>query len=147
MITRYIGILGVIIALTSCQSEIKVDEKTDKKEIIEILKAQEQAWSNNDIEEYMLGYWKSDSLKFYGSKGLTYGWGKTLSNYKKGYPTKEHTGKLTFVVNDISRIENESYFVMGEYHLIRSIGNADGIFIIIVKKINGHWRIVADMSC
>ena len=36
---------------------------------------------------------------------------------------------------------------MGEYHLKREAGNADGVFIIIFKMINGEWKIVADMSC
>lgn len=122
-------------------------ETMDKKEILSVMKAQEKAWSNHDLEGFMKGYWKSDSLKFYGSSGLTYGWKKTLANYKKGYPTKEHTGTLKFKVNDITRIEQNSYYVMGEYHLTRSVGNANGVFMIIFKKINGEWKIVADTSC
>ena len=89
----------------------------------------------------MQGYWKSDSLKFYGSRGLTYGWENTLNNYKKGYPTKAESGTLNFVINDISKIEGDNYWVMGEYHLKREVGNADGVFIIIFKKINGEWKI------
>jgi len=95
----------------------------------------------------MEGYWKSDSLKFYGSSGLTYGWEMTLANYKKGYPTKAHSGTLNFKINDISKIDTSSYFVMGEYHLVREVGNADGVFMIIFKRINGEWKIIADTSC
>ncbi len=73
-------------------------EAEDRKEIISIMRQQEKAWSNHDLEEFMDGYWKSRSLKFYGSNGLTYGWDKTFGNYKKGYPTKEDTGTLTFKV-------------------------------------------------
>ena len=54
------------------------------------MKAQEKAWSKHDLEGFMKGYWKNDSLKFFGSRGMTYGWNQTLANYKKGYPTKEH---------------------------------------------------------
>jgi len=95
----------------------------------------------------MEGYWKSDSLKFFGSSGLKYGWQSTLNGYKKRYPTKDHTGTLRFKINDISQINSASYFVMGEYHLVRNIGNADGVFMIIFKKINGEWKIIADTSC
>lgn len=122
-------------------------EQEDKDAIISVMKAQENAWSNHDLEGFMKGYWKSDSLKFYGSSGLTYGWEKTLANYKKGYPTKAHSGRLNFKINDISKISNNSYYVMGEYHLIRGIGNADGVFMIIFKRINGEWKIIADTSC
>lgn len=128
-------------------SSIAQTEFEDKTAIKSVMKLQEKAWSQNDLEGFMKGYWKSDSLKFYGSSGLTYGWEKTLANYKKGYPTKDHSGTLTFKINDISKIENNSYWVMGEYFLSRKVGDANGIFLIIFRKINGEWKIVADMSC
>ena len=121
--------------------------KNDKIAILAVMKAQEIAWSQNDLEGFMQGYWKSDSLKFYGANGLTKGWQQILDNYKKGYPTKEHSGTLTFKINDISPIEESSYWVMGEYFLKRTVGDANGVFIIIFKKIDGEWKIVADMSC
>ncbi len=136
-------LLCFFITLSSvAQSEIE-----DKTAIKFVMKLQEKAWSQNDLEGFMKGYWKSDSLKFYGSSGLTYGWEKTLANYKKGYPTKDHSGTLTFKINDISKIEDNSYWVMGEYYLSRKVGDANGIFLIIFRKINGEWKIVADMSC
>lgn len=123
------------------------DEKQDKTAIIAVLRAQEKAWSQHDIEGYMKGYWKSDSLKFYGSSGkIAYGWDKTLSNYKKNYPTPEHTGTLKFKINDITQIQNESYYVMGEYHLTRKVGDANGVFLIIFKKFDGGWKVVADLT-
>lgn len=109
--------------------------------------AQSQAWSEGDLEAFMEGYWKSDSLKFYGKSGLTKGWDQTLANYKKGYPTRDHIGKLRFVINDMTQLEDNSYYVMGEYHLTRTVGDANGVFLIIFKRINGDWKIVADMSC
>ena len=133
-----------LMLLFSCGNNIS--DENDKKEIIAVMKAQEQAWSNYDLEGFMEGYWKSDSLKFYGSRGLTKGWQQTLDNYKKGYPTKEHTGTLKFNIDDISRIEKDNYWVMGQYHLERNVGEAHGNFLIIFKRINGEWKIVADMS-
>lgn len=131
------------LTLSSCS---QTTEQEDKAAILDIMNLQQNAWSNHDIEGFMEGYWKSDSLKFYGANGLTYGWDKTLANYKRSYPTKNHTGTLNFKINDITKIQDESYFVMGEYHLVRTVGNANGIFMIIFKKIDGKWRIVADTS-
>ena len=136
-------LLCFIITLSGvAQSEIE-----DKTAIKSVMKLQEKAWSQNDLAGFMKGYWKSDSLKFYGSNGLTEGWEQTLANYKKGYPTKDHSGTLIFKINDISKIEDNSYWVMGEYYLSRKVGDANGIFLIIFRKINGEWKIVADMSC
>ncbi|WP_299120286.1 nuclear transport factor 2 family protein [uncultured Winogradskyella sp.] len=152
----YIPLLFALLSI-SCVS-IKTDvitdriEKSDNQASAEagirlVMEAQEIAWNKHDLEGFMEGYWKSDSLKFYGSNGLTKGWQNTLDNYKKGYPTKAESGILNFVINDISKIEGDNYWVMGEYHLKRQVGDADGVFIIIFKKINGDWKIVADMSC
>ncbi len=145
----------VLILIFSCQSQQKTITETSNsysysevKQAIEIvMQDQTIAWNNHDLEGYMEGYWKNDSLKFYGSRGLTYGWNQTLENYKKSYPSKNESGILKFVINDISRIENNSYWVMGEYHLDRPIGKAKGVFTIIFKFIDGKWKIVADMSC
>ena len=139
--------LLIILCISStfyCNAQVNV--KKDKEAIQKVLKKQRLAWSDNNIEKYMEGYWKSDSLKFYGSNGITYGWENTLERYKKAYPTKDHTGKLNFKINDISKISDDAYYVMGEYHLKREVGNATGIFMIIFKKINGKWKIIADTS-
>ena len=140
-------ILFVICLLSFLTGFSQTSGKEDKSAILSVMDLQEKAWSNNDLEGFMQGYWKSDSLKFYGSSGLTKGWQQTLDNYKKGYPTKDHTGTLNFKINDISKINDQAYFVMGEYHLTRTIGAANGVFMIIFKKIEGEWKIVADTSC
>jgi len=148
--------LLITLLFTSCIS-VKADinstaEESTDYELAEasirlVLEKQVTAWNKHDLEGFMDGYWKSDQLKFYGASGLTLGWDQTLANYKKRYPTKRETGTLNFVINDISIIEGNNYWVMGEYHLKREIGDAEGIFIIIFKQINGEWKIVADMSC
>lgn len=128
------------------QSEPSKTYNEDTQAIRLVLKTQQDAWNKFDLEGFMQGYWKSDSLKFYGSNGITQGWQKTLNNYKKGYPSKEHIGELQFTLKSISLIEDQSYYVMGQYHLKRSVGDAQGEFLIILKKINGEWKIIADMS-
>ncbi len=134
-------LLTISITVTS-QTQVKEEEA-----IRAVLKMQQDAWNQNDLEGFMQGYWKSDSLKFYGSKGITSGWEKTLENYKKGYPSKEYTGTLSFTIETITKIEENSYYVMGQFHLVRDLGNANGVFLIIFRKIEGEWKIIADLSC
>jgi hypothetical protein len=122
-------------------------EISDREEITSILLKQQEAWSNNDLDGFMDGYWQSDSLKFYSGGNLNKGWQNTLDNYKVRYPTKAHLGKLEFKIADITQINESAYWVMGEYHLTRDIGDTKGTFLIIFKRINGKWKIVADSSC
>ena len=152
--TRIIAFLFLITSCISIRTDFNSDNLSSSTDNVSaeagirlVLEQQEKAWKNQDLEGVMEGYWKSDQLKFYGSNGLTLGWNKTLANYKKGYPSIAESGTLNFVINDISKIENDSYWVMGEYHLKREIGNAEGVFMIIFKLIDNEWKIVADMSC
>lgn len=138
----YLTICFLVSVYSFSQNNISKDEKA----IRTVLSEQQTAWNNFDIEGFMQGYWKSDSLKFYGSGGITKGWQQTLNNYKNNYPTKAHTGELKFTLKSISPIDKKSYYIMGAYHLKRKVGDAQGEFLIILRKIDGEWKIIADMS-
>ena len=107
---------------------------------------QAEDWSKGDIESFMKGYIKSDRLMFVGGKGITYGWQATLDNYKKNYPSKDYTGILTFNLLEFEQLAKSVFLVIGEFHLKRNIGDANGMFSIVLKKINGEWKIIADHS-
>ncbi|MFD2587884.1 YybH family protein [Croceitalea marina] len=136
--------LFLFLALPTIAQEAQ--ETDDKKAITAVLTAQQEAWNNYDIKTFMKGYWKSEELKFYGAGGVVKGWQSTLERYQKSYPSKAHFGKLRFVLNDISKINEGAYSVMGEYYLTRKVGNTNGIFMLILKKMEGEWKIIADTS-
>ena len=139
-------LLMLILFLPFCLQAQERNWNQDQKEILELIEQQRQDWNNFDLPAFMEGYWKSDSLKFYGKSGVTHGWDDTLKRYQEGYPSKDYTGELKFVIHEISPIEKESYYVLGEFYLTREAGNANGIFMIILKKIDGNWKIIADTS-
>ena len=66
--------------------------------------------------------------------------------YQSKYPDEAAMGKLKFDIQHINKISDNAYFVVGRYHLSRdqNIGNAEGNFSLLWKKINGEWVIVAD---
>lgn len=119
--------------------------KTEKR-ITDLLHSQDQSWNNGDLEGFMQTYWNSDSLLFIGKSGVTYGWNNTLRNYKKGYPDTAAMGKLQFTLIRIQKISRRNYFVVGKWHLTRTAGNLQGHFSLILRKIKGTWKIVADHS-
>lgn len=117
-----------------------------EKAIRAVMQDQEAAWNRGDLEAFMAGYWHSDSLKFIGSRGLTYGWQATLDNYKKGYPDRAAMGKLTFTILTVDILSKKSAFVIGKWHLARQAGDLSGHYTLLWKKIGGKWVIVADHS-
>ena len=94
----------------------------------------------------MKGYWESDSLTFIGKSGITYGWKKILDNYKKGYPDTAAMGKLNFELVTVKRLSKDYFFVVGKWHLTRSIGNIGGAYTLLFRKIKNQWVIVTDHS-
>jgi ketosteroid isomerase-like protein len=137
-------LLLTVMLLISCSKQIN---KTKGIEEIKLaLHKSAEDWSTGNIEVFMDVYWKSEKLQFIGKNGITYGWQQTLDNYKKRYPTKEHTGKLTFKVLSVDFLAKDLYSLIGEYHLDRNLGNADGIFTLIFKKIDDKWLIISDHS-
>lgn len=119
---------------------------SQKTEILQVMKNQQTAWNNGDLEGFMQGYWKSDSLMFIGSKGPTFGWQKTLANYKKSYPTKEKMGTLEFSGIQIKMLGKNYASVFGKWKLQRKEDAPNGIFTLIFQKFKDGWKIISDHS-
>ena len=133
------GILLFITIETIAQSK-------DETAIRRLLDEQTGAWNRGNIEDFMKGYWKNDSLMFIGKRGITYGWNNTLNNYKKSYPDTTAMGKLSFNIIAVKQLSFQYFYVTGKWHLQRSIGDLSGYFTLLFKKIEEIWVIIADHS-
>lgn len=125
-------------------TEILNAQSDDAKDISAVLDKQVTAWNNGNIDVFMQTYWKSDSLLFVGSKGPTYGWQNTLDSYKKRYPDTVAMGKLDFNILEIKLLDKNYAFVLGKWHLARTIGDIGGHFTLLFRKMQGQWYIIAD---
>ena len=121
-------------------------QSDDRVLILKLLEDQRQAWNRGDLVEYMQGYSKSDSLLFVGKSGPKYGWETTLANYKKSYPDKKAMGLLSFDIKEVKMISADYAFVLGAWHLKREKDDPKGYFTLIVNKISGEWKVIADHS-
>jgi len=121
-------------------------QSKDELAIRQLLSKQNAAWNKGDIKGFMQGYWQNDSLMFIGKSGITYGWKNTLENYKKGYPDTAAMGQLRFELIEFKQLSDKNYFVVGKWFLTRSIGNVEGAFTLLLRKIKNKWVIVADHS-
>jgi hypothetical protein len=121
-------------------------QSKDEKAVRALLEFQTQEWNKGNIPAFMETYWKSDSLMFIGKSGVTYGWQKTLDNYKKNYPDKAAMGKLKFDLLQVKQLNATHFFVVGKWHLTRSIGDIGGVFSLLFRKVANRWIIIADHS-
>ncbi len=132
-----------LILLASCSS---TEEQSAESAILAAMQKQEEAWNAGDVHTFMETYWHDDSLLFVGSAGPVYGWQNTLDRYLKSYPDTVTMGKLHFDILQVKPLSSDHYFVLGEWHLSRTIGDASGHFTLVFKQVDGEWLIIADHS-
>ena len=137
---KLVFILSMLISVSS------MAQSNDEKIIRNILADQISFWNKGDIPGFMQGYWNSDSLVFVGKNGPTYGYNNTLRNYQKNYPNKDYMGILNFDILSVQPMEKDHFFVIGKFMLQRKVGDASGHFTLILRRINGGWKIVSDHS-
>lgn len=116
----------------------------DATAIRRVLDVQSQAWNRGDIPEFMQAYWQNDSLTFIGKAGPTYGYQPTLERYKKVYPDKATMGFLTYSNLQLKRLSSDYFFIIGNWHLKRDMGDIGGTFTLLMRKIDSQWKIVVD---
>ena len=115
-------------------------QETWEQAIRNTMADQEVAWNKGNLEAFMEGYWKSDSLRFIGSKGLTYGWQQTLDNYKKGYPDADAMGQLKFTILSVEQMADNCAFVVGKWQLTRKKGDVSGHYTLLSSVLQRMHR-------
>jgi len=140
---KHLIYLFVFVAF-SCQTSVCFDAEKAKEDIFDVLMEQQRAWNKGNIEAFMQGYYKSDSLRFASGGNVTYGWQTTLDRYLKGYPDKSVMGQLTFSEIDIKLISNTSALAFGKWELERKTDHPWGLFTLVFKKTDDGWRIIHD---
>lgn len=138
---KYNVLVLISLLLIGCNSN---NFENDKKEIMKVMDLQAQNWSNGNIEGFMDGYWKSDSLRFLGSRGLTKGWQTTLDNYKKAYPDKRAMGKLVFDYISFEPMNQKQMFVVGKWTLEREKDTLGGYYSLLWQKFGEEWKVIFD---
>ncbi len=132
-------ILSLIPALLFSQT---IDEIAIRK----VLAKQQTCWNAGNIDCFMEGYWKSEDLVFIGKSGVTYGWEKTLENYKNSYPDTESMGTLTFEILLLEPLSEDFWSVIGKWSLERKEDNPRGHFSLLFRRFEDEWVIVSDHS-
>jgi hypothetical protein len=127
----------------SINAQKKFDQLAESNAIRTVLAQQVADWNNFNIEGFMQGYWKSDSLMFIGAK-ITHGWDSTLARYKKSYPTRDAMGVLRFEILKLQFVSDTACLVTGNYFLQRKTDNPSGVFTLLFRKKNGEWVVVYD---
>jgi len=142
-----------ILLLGACTPQPKPDKIHPPKDFIAIKTAianvlQQQAddWNRGSIDDFMKGYWHSDSLQFIGMGGIKTGYDTVAARYKRHYDSKDKMGTLTFSNLAIRPLDRDTSLVhvTGKWHVQLKDTAQAGIFSLIWKQVGDDWRIMID---
>jgi hypothetical protein len=136
----------LLLIIFFCAAGKIYSQSPDEKAVLKILDDQTKYWNEGNLDKFVEGYWHHDSLMFIGQSGVTYGYQNTLNNYKRNYSDTAKMGRLAFDIIKVQRLSDEYYFVVGKWFLKRTVGNLNGHYTLLFRKINNEWVIVADHS-
>ncbi len=147
--TRHAALAVLLLACLalSCRtvaSQEAHDAAADEAAIRALLEQQEQAWNRGDIEAFMEGYVRNDSLRFASGGTEQRGWQATLERYHRVYPDRATMGTLTFDLREVRLLSPRWGIVFGAYQLERAEDRPSGLFTLLFEKRPDGWRIVHD---
>jgi ketosteroid isomerase-like protein len=118
----------------------------EELDVIKVLTKQEDNWNGGNLDAFATGYKNSPEILFIGRQ-ISRGYDQMLADYKKGYPTKEAMGTLSFSGLEPHLLDEHYAVVVGHYRVDRSKkagGMAEGIFSLVLEKTPEGWKIVVD---
>lgn len=121
--------------------------RTAEEIILASLNAQVAAWNEGNLDAFMETYWKSDKLKFVSGNKVTQGWSATQKKYRERHGDNDgDLGRLSLDKTDFVQITDDVGVVTGRFNLVKDGASSAGAFSLVMKRIDGVWRIAHDHS-
>lgn len=114
------------------------------RDIVSLLETQRDAWNRGSIEEFLVPYWNSEKLTFSSGGEVRRGFAATRERYLKTYPDRQAMGRLDFSGLETTLLGADAAMVLGNWKLTRDAGPLGGNFTLILRRIDGEWKIVHD---
>ncbi|WP_341502289.1 SgcJ/EcaC family oxidoreductase [Gallaecimonas sp. GXIMD4217] len=135
------GIRALALAFLLAAGAVQASEEDA---IRAVLAKQSAAWNRGDIPAFMDGYWQSEQLRFASGNRVTHGWQQTLKGYQQRYPDQATMGELRFDIREVRVLGERHALVFGHWQLQRQGDRPEGLFTLLMEKIRGDWKVVAD---
>jgi ketosteroid isomerase-like protein len=136
-----------ILALWTSPNALGKEEENDTNAVSQIrlvLRMQQDAWNDGDIDPFMNGYARSKDTVFVSGDTVTRGWETVRDRYRQKYSDRAKMGVLTFSDLEIVLLSPDSAVALGRWKLLRQKDQPHGRFTLIFRRLPEGWRIVHD---
>ena len=108
-------------------------------------------WNRGDLDAFMEDYLPSDSTTFVGGKGLLRGPAAIRASYAPLFTERAVRDSLSFAILDVDPLAPGIVNLIAQYTLARRVSGRDSVTSrgptsLLVRHVNGRWRIVHDHS-
>ena len=117
------------------------------QDVEKAMKESEAAWNRGDLEAFASYYEDGPQTTFIGREVTRGGTKAILDRYRRGYPTREAMGTLTFSELEVRPLAEGVALMIGRFALKRTAaggGDASGRFTLIWKRTPAGWKIIHD---
>jgi ketosteroid isomerase-like protein len=122
----------------------------DRDAIVDLLRAQQDAWNRGDLDEFLRGYEPGPALVFTSGGKIRRGLDETRARYESRYRSAgaSHAtnvmGHLEFEVLSVRGLGRDGAVVLGRWRLTRTPEAGAGVFSLALLRTHAGWRIVHD---
>jgi ketosteroid isomerase-like protein len=121
-------------------ASLRADE-SEKKAILQVISAMQDAWNRGDFRGYMRGF-KNPDVVFVSGGRFQQGWQGTLDHYIRDYGSSaESRGTLKFHDIQVEILAPDAAQLISQYELQRPQHPQYGINTRLLRKVAGHWVI------
>jgi uncharacterized protein (TIGR02246 family) len=108
-------------------------------------------WNRGDLDGFMSDYLPGDSTTYIGGRGLVRGPSAIRASYARLFTGELQRDSLSFVILDVDPIAPDAANLIAQYILTRRAGGRDSVTArgptsLLVRRVDGRWRIVHDHS-
>jgi uncharacterized protein (TIGR02246 family) len=143
--TLLIGVLALAASVSqsaSCPTTLTAQSaESEKKAILQVISAMQEAWNRGDFRGYMQGF-KNPDVVFVSGGRFQQGWQGTLDHYVRDYGgAPEARGTLKFHDIQVEMLSPDAAQLISQYELDRPQHPQFGINTRLMRKVGGHWVI------
>ncbi|MFL5617406.1 MAG: YybH family protein [Gemmatimonadaceae bacterium] len=108
-------------------------------------------WNRGDLDAFMGDYLPSDSTTYIGGRGLVRGPSRIRASYARLFTGAIVRDSLSFAILDVDPVAPDVANLIAEYILARRVVGRDSVTArgptsLLVRRVDGRWRIVHDHS-
>lgn len=117
---------------------------SDRTAIMDVIETQQKAWNAGDVQAFMAGYDRTDTIVFTSGGVVRRGFEATIHKYLKSYPDAATMGKLSFVIEEVRPLGPDAAWVLGRWALTETPKEGGGVFTLVFQRTANGWKCTSD---